>query len=137
MPLYICNAKPGLIDQATSHQIAKDITRIHCEITGAPPEFVHAFFFEESETRPLNGESVMLLGSIRSGRTDEQKAQLVHQLTEAIRERSGICDDKIVVVTADTPANWVMEGGEIFPEPGEEAEWLARYNAKIAAEKSE
>ena len=78
----------------------------------------------------------MLLGSIRSGRPDEQKAELVDQLTLSIHERAGISHDKIVVVTADTPASWVMEGGEIFPEPGDEAEWLEKYNAKIAAHKS-
>ena len=26
-------------------------------------------------------------------------------------------------------ASWVLEGGDIMPEPGEEAEWLAKHAA--------
>jgi hypothetical protein len=32
------------------------------------------------------------------------------------------------VVTVDVPSKWNMEGGELLPEPGEEAEWLARHH---------
>jgi len=27
----------------------------------------------------------------------------------------------------EVPAAWVMEGGAVMPEPGEEAAWLARH----------
>lgn len=27
----------------------------------------------------------------------------------------------------DVPASWLMEGGRIVPEPGEEAAWLAGH----------
>ena len=37
-------------------------------------------------------------------------------------------------ITSDIPASWGMEGGDIFPEPGEEAEWLEKHEAKHAAE---
>ena len=47
MPLYLCNAAKGAISDAAKPKIAADITRIHCEVTGAPPQFVHAFFVEE------------------------------------------------------------------------------------------
>ena len=42
--------------------------------------------------------------------------------------------DANAVLTADTPASWVMEGGDILPEPGEEEAWLAKHNAKLAAQ---
>ena len=38
MPLYICNAAKGAIDDAAKPKIAADITRVHCEVTGAPPQ---------------------------------------------------------------------------------------------------
>ena len=34
---------------------------------------------------------------------------------------------EVGVGTVDVPASWVMEGGELLPEPGEEAEWLERH----------
>ena len=40
-----------------------------------------------------------------------------------------ILRDKVAVVTADTPARWIMEGGHVLPEPGEEADWLAKHGA--------
>lgn len=30
-------------------------------------------------------------------------------------------------MTVDVPARWVMEGGEVLPEPGEEEAWLAKH----------
>jgi hypothetical protein len=32
---------------------------------------------------------------------------------------------RIRVDLTDVPASWLMEGGRIMPEPGEEADWLA------------
>ena len=43
--------------------------------------------------------------------------------------------DDVAVLLLDTPASWVMEGGDIFPEPGEEAEWLAAHEARAREEK--
>lgn len=133
MPLYVCNAKKGAIPEAAKPKIAADITRIHCDVTDAPPTFVHAFFFEEAAHQPLGDKTAVLFGSIRAGRTDEQKAQIVREMHQSIHEHAGIAFDDIAVATADTPASWVMEGGDVLPEPGEEAEWLARHEAKMAA----
>ena len=130
MPLYMCNAAKGAIDDSAKPKIAADITRIHCDVTGAPPQFVHAFFVEESAAQPLNGKSAFLFGSIRAGRTDAQKAQIVTEIRRSIHTHTGIPIDDINVATADTPASWVMEGGDVMPEPGEEAEWLAQHAAK-------
>lgn len=134
MPLYICNAAKGAIDNAAKPKIAADITRIHCDVTGAPPQFVHAFFVEDAPTQPLNGKTASLFGSIRAGRTDAQKAQIVSEMRASVQTHTGISLGEIAMVTADVPASWVLEGGDIMPEPGEEAEWLARHAHQPAAE---
>ncbi|MEL7032168.1 MAG: tautomerase family protein [Pseudomonadota bacterium] len=134
MPLYICNAAKGAIDDAAKPKIAADITRIHCDVTGAPPQFVHAFFVEDAPNQPLGDNTASLFGSIRAGRTDAQKAQIISEMRASIQTHTGIALDQIGMVTADVPASWVLEGGEIMPEPGEEAEWLARHNHTAPAE---
>ncbi len=134
MPLYLCNAAKGAIDDDAKRKIAADVTRIHCDVTAAPPDFVHVFFLEESDFVPLNGQTILLIGSIRGGRTDEQKAQIVREIGESIRAHTGVAPDKTFVTTTDTPASWVMEGGDILPEPGEEDEWLVAHKAKIKAQ---
>ncbi len=132
MPLYVCNAKKGAIPEAAKAKIAADITRIHCEVTDAPPTFVHAFFFEEAALRPLGDKAAVLFGSIRAGRTEAQKAKIVREMRQSIHDHAGIALADIAASTADTPASWVMEGGDILPEPGEEAEWFAAHEAKMA-----
>ena len=132
MPLYMCNAPKGKISDEAKPKIADDITRIHCDVTGAPPQFVHAFFVEDSPAQPLDGKQAVLFGSIRAGRTDEQKAKIVAGMRESVHRHAGIPLEEVGMMTVDVPASWVLEGGEIMPEPGEEAEWLAKHHAQPA-----
>ncbi|MCR9194739.1 MAG: tautomerase family protein [Hyphomonas sp.] len=134
MPLYLCNAAKGAISDEAKPKIAADITRIHCDVTGAPPQFVHAFFVEEDTAPPLDGKSAVLFGSIRANRTDAQKAQIIAEMRQSISTHTGIALDAVGMMTTDVPASWAFEGGEVMPEPGEEAEWLARHNRPSAAE---
>ncbi|MEM1086339.1 MAG: tautomerase family protein [Pseudomonadota bacterium] len=136
MPLYSCNTKTGAIPETAKAKIAQDITDIHCDVTGAPPTFVHAFFFEEATHQPLGDYTAFLFGQIRSGRTEQQKQDIRERMAASISDHAGIPVDQIFVTTTDTPASWVMEGGDLLPEPGEEAEWLAAHEAKLAAEKA-
>jgi phenylpyruvate tautomerase PptA (4-oxalocrotonate tautomerase family) len=69
------------------------------------------------------------MGSIRAGRTDEQKAEIVSELTRSIASISGRNPGEVGVATVDVPSKWIMEGGELLPEPGEEAAWLARHHS--------
>lgn len=133
MPLYICNAVPGAISDSAKEKIATDITRIHCDVTGAPSTFVHAFFFENFWMHPLDGKTIYLFGNIRHGRTDHQKAQIIKDMRDAIQLHTLTPLDDIRVETADIPASWVMEGGDLLPEPGEEGAWLAAHKEKMAA----
>ncbi|MEM1434939.1 MAG: tautomerase family protein [Pseudomonadota bacterium] len=132
MPLYLCNFAQGAIADAAKPRIAADITRIHCAVTDAPPQFVHAFFLEDAAHQPLNGKSAKLLGSIRAGRSEAQRQQIIDEMSASIQAHAGLEQNAIEVVLTDVPASWVMEGGEIYPEPGEEAEWLAQHEARHA-----
>ena len=115
-------------------KIAADVTRIHCDVTDAPAKFVHVFFFEDAPSPPLGDKSAMLFGQIRAGRTDAQKAQICAEMHASLVTHAGLDPASAHVFTADTPASWVMEGGDILPEPGEEEAWLAKHNAKLAAQ---
>jgi len=129
MPLYRCAIRKGLSTEDQRAQIAKEVVRIHCGVTAAPPSFVHAFFQEVPETDLPDGKTAFVLGTIRWGRTDEQKAQIVGDLSRSIAETLGREASEVGVVTVDIPSKWNMEGGELLPEPGEEDAWLAQHNA--------
>lgn len=127
MPLYRCAIREGLTSVEQRALIAKEVVRVHCGVTAAPPSFVHAFFNEAPAEEIPDGKAAFVLGTIRWGRSDEQKAQIVSELGASIANILGVRPEEVAVVTADIPSRWNMEGGELLPEPGEEAAWLARH----------
>jgi len=133
MPLYLCNARPGALTADAKAGIADDITRIHCDVTGAPATFVHAFHFDGGMAPDISEKTVALHGNIRAGRTDAQKKDIADQICEAVAARTGLSRDDISMTIGDIPASWAMEGGEIMPEPGEEEAWFKAHEAKAAA----
>ena len=136
MPLYIVNSKMGAMPEAAKAALADDLTEIHCRVTDASPTFVHVFFFEDGPNPPLGDKSAIVYGQIRAGRTDAQKSQIWKEMAEAVVSRAGLPAGDVHAFTTDTPASWVMEGGDVLPEPGEEEAWLARHEAKMAAERA-
>ena len=129
MPLYRFAIREGLSDEAQRARIAKEVVRIHCGVTGAPPSFVHAFFDERPPAELPDGQVAFVLGTIRWGRTDAQKAEIASELQRSVGAALGCADAEVGVVTVDIPSKWNMEGGAILPEPGEEAAWLERHRS--------
>ena len=127
MPLYRCAIREGASAPSQREQIAKEVVRIHCGVTGAPPSFVHAFFDERPASALPDGHVAFVLGTIRWGRTDEQKAEIVSELRRSVATALDCTTAEVGVVTVDIPSKWNMEGGSLLPEPGEEEAWLAQH----------
>jgi phenylpyruvate tautomerase PptA (4-oxalocrotonate tautomerase family) len=121
--------RPQLTSYEQRAAIAEHVTRIHCEVTDGLPLFVHTFFAEDDQGMLPGDKAALLLGSIRAGRTAEQKTRLVAELEEALARVLGLARDQVSVVTVDVPARWVMEGGDLLPEPGDEAAWMAKHTS--------
>ena len=129
MPLYICNTVPNTLNEQSKERIANDITEIHCAVTGAPEIFVHVAFFEESPIVPLGSDRAAVRGTIRKGRSVEQKDEIAKAIHASLDRAAGISATNATVNILETPASWVLEGGEIMPEPGEEVAWLETHKA--------
>ena len=125
MPLYRVFTRSNEFDQQTKLSIAKSITETHCGLTGAPKEFVHVFYIESSQ---VESGSVEVLGAIRSGRSEDIENMIIQKIQDAILSTTDLPRDKIKVQLMGVLAKWVMEAGAIMPEPGEEAEWFAKYH---------
>ena len=134
MPLYLCSAQKDTVTAAAKQQIAKDITAIHCEVTGAPPSFVHVAFFEDSPLFPLEDKALVVMGTIRMGRTPEQMEEITTAIRRSLATHGGVEVALTEAHLRETPASWVLEGGEIMPEPGEEAAWFAAHEARCHQE---
>ncbi|MEM1153234.1 MAG: tautomerase family protein [Pseudomonadota bacterium] len=140
MPLYTCSSQRGLISLSNKARISRAITDVHCKVTAAPPDFVHVFFFDSDPAELEQSTAAagdrpprfQLFGSIRAGRTDETKHALVSGMTERVADILAVNASEVGMSTRDVKAQWVMEGGDVLPEPGEEAAWLRRHSEKLA-----
>lgn len=128
MPLYTISTENSIAVE-TRGQLANLIMDVHCAITGAPQTFVNVVF---SENVPIKAEAKLsILGAVRKGRTAELSMTLQQELIRQIAKHLDVADSEVDLSLFEVPAQWVMEGGEVLPEPGEEAlcEWLQKGHA--------
>ncbi|GAB2889070.1 tautomerase family protein [Microbulbifer echini] len=122
MPLYTISTQRPL-SSVEQQMLVSEITEVHCTVTGAPAQFVQVVFSQGVYLRSKN--IVHVLGSIRSGRSDKIKSTLANGFIETASKVLGCPTSRCEVDLIDVPASWVIEGGAVMPEPGEEQEWLA------------
>lgn len=130
MPVYQCVARQGSVKLEQRRALAAELTRIHCDATGAAREFVDVLFLEVPEEDGFTAggplQTSRITGYIRAGRTPEVRARIMREITDRWVAITGEAAADVVVTLVDIPAAWVMKGGVVLPEPGEDAEWLAR-----------
>ena len=129
MPIYQCVVPEGSLAPGLRSQIAAELTRIHCDVTGASPEFVQVLFLDVPQGAGFVGgqPSAMsnITGYIRAGRSNEVRQQLFLRINAAWRELTGSPAERLKITLFDVPAAWIMQGGRRMPEPGNDKEWLA------------
>jgi phenylpyruvate tautomerase PptA (4-oxalocrotonate tautomerase family) len=135
MPFYQCITLAGMLAQEQKEEIVRDVTRIHCETTGALPRFVQIQF---EEVKPgdvfQNGKpsrAVRLHGRIRAGRDADTKHRLLQAYTDLIVRVARVSVDDVMVALVETPRENAMEGGVRLPAPGEEKSWLERLGSQM------
>lgn len=122
MPMYQCFTPQGSLDDEQRSAIASAFTDIHCSLTTAPPTFVHVLFHERRPKWSPTDHAIH--GGIRAGRPQDVTDSLIAQMTSALAEAAAVSPDAVTMQTRQTPASWIMEGGAVLPEPGEEAAWV-------------
>ena len=127
MPFYHAIVRPDLLSYEAREQFSGDVVDIHCGVTGAPRSFVHVLITEDQGGRLPDGASGAVAGTIRAGRTDEQKAEIHTRVSAALADRAGVDVGTVSTTSRDIPASYTMEGGALLPEPGspEEEAWKA------------
>jgi phenylpyruvate tautomerase PptA (4-oxalocrotonate tautomerase family) len=132
MPIYQCAHQHGLLTgDDMKAKIASAITDAHVEATGAPRVFVHVFFNEippgiaYSAGEP-DAEVTGITGSIRQGRTLEQKQKLIKQIVASWCEITGQSPKHVIAGLTEIESDITMEYGLILPAPGGEPEWFAK-----------
>src|SRR5215510_2609575 len=132
MPTYTCTTLEGRLTAEQKSKVAREITRIHSEVTGAPGFFAQVIF---SEIRAgdffmggaaLKHDHVFIYGHIRAGRAAVDKARMISQMAAAIGEVAQVASPRAVwVYVNELPPRQMIEFGHLLPEPGDEAAWMA------------
>jgi phenylpyruvate tautomerase PptA (4-oxalocrotonate tautomerase family) len=131
MPTYVCSAAGGRLTPVQKAEIVRSITAIHHEETGAPRYLVQVIFYDVAPDshyiagRPAPANQIWVRGDIRSGRTNDQKSQMLRRIMQDVARASGAAEDTVWVYLSDIPAENIAEYGRVLPPPGEEDAWFS------------
>ena len=119
MPLYTAITQDPIPDQ-TKAKIAEELTRIHSAVMKVPRSFVHVIFLSYPKgsgyTEGKVGAAASLNCVIRSGHTNEEKADLLKQLWSTFQSLSGVATEHLAISLQEIPASNAMEMGQIMQE---------------------
>jgi phenylpyruvate tautomerase PptA (4-oxalocrotonate tautomerase family) len=124
MPVYEFIAPAGTATLDHRREIAQAVTRVHSEITGAPPRYVHCSFAEApGGSMFVDGEetsSPRMMGLIRAGRSEELRGRLIHGIADAWSAITGDPKDELSIFLYEVPGANCFEYGAILPEASED-----------------
>ena len=132
MPTYVCWMRAGQLSPDQRQRIATSITEIHHDVALAPRYFVQVIFNElEPHSHYIGGaeaepDQIWIRADIRSGRTQQQKSQLLTRIADEVGAIADVSRENVWVYISDIPGTSVMELGHILPQPGEEDAWFAK-----------
>jgi len=129
MPTYSVTTPEGCLTNDKRAAIAREITRVHSETTGAPTYFAQVIFNDVAPGKyyvggvPLRGQQLFVNGQIRAGRTRESKEALIAQMLAAVANAAGLPTNHLWIYITDLIPGQMVEFGNVLPEPGDEGKW--------------
>ena len=137
MPTYFVNSSNLKIEKKIKEKLAKKITNIHNEATGANKYFAQVIFNKTKlgdhymGGKTVSKPEIFIYGHIRSGRTAKVKNKLLTSLREVIRKNTRLKKDNIWVYILDLKPNQMIEYGELLPKSGGEKKWFNNLPRKL------
>ena len=137
MPTYFVNLSNIKLSKTIKKKLAKKITKIHNEATGANKYFAQVIFNDTKKGNHFMGgkivakSEIFIYGHIRSGRTSKVKNKLIKGLREIIKENTKLGKDNIWVYILDLKPDQMIEYGEILPKSGDEKKWFENLPTKL------
>ncbi|WP_070107095.1 tautomerase family protein [Burkholderia plantarii] len=136
MPTYVVSAAAGRFSQEEKEGIARGITQAHGRATGAQGFFAQVIFhWIAADDHFLGGrvhdaDHVTVHGTIRAGRTAEQKSRLLEDIVGIVAGAANTGRRHVWVYLAELPPAQMAEYGRVLPQPGGEAGWLEALPAE-------
>jgi phenylpyruvate tautomerase PptA (4-oxalocrotonate tautomerase family) len=129
VPTYVCWAARGRLTADHKKRIARGITTIHSECTGAPPAFVQTIFTDvDADSHFIGGEdasdTVWVYGHIREHRDPEIRTAILQQISQLLVDVLGIDATSTWTYINPLVNTDMVEFGHTLPLPGQEAQWI-------------
>ena len=124
----------------TTHQkftLAKAITKIHADVTGAEAYFAQVIFKQLDQHDCFIGgvlldePHIFLNGQIRIGRSEQMKKQLLVELEIAIQSTTKLAGHQIWAYIDEIVPGQMIEYGQILPAVGDDSLWFSTLPASI------
>ena len=124
----------------TTHQkftLAKAITKIHADVTGAEAYFAQVIFKQLDQHDCFIGgvlldePHIFLNGQIRIGRSEQMKKQLLVELEIAIQSTTKLAGHQIWAYIDEIVPGQMIEYGQILPDVGDDSVWFSTLPASI------
>jgi len=124
----------------TTHQkftLAKAITKIHADVTGAEAYFAQVIFKQLDQHDCFIGgvlldePHIFLNGQIRIGRSEQMKKHLLVELEIAIQSTTKLAGHQIWAYIDEIVPGQMIEYGQILPAVGDDSVWFSTLPASI------
>lgn len=130
MPTYVVHLRDEALSAGQRADLARAITGLHAENTGAPKSFVQTMFVPLLDGghfiggEPADARSVWVYGHIRSGRSEQVRTALVEGIRDAVVDAAGIPAECVWVYLNELTHTDMIEFGAVLPAPGGEDAWV-------------
>jgi phenylpyruvate tautomerase PptA (4-oxalocrotonate tautomerase family) len=130
VPSYIVYSAEESLTGEQRADLARAITALHSEHTGAPKSFVQTVFLPVAPgghfigARPADPRCVWIRGDIRGGRAAKVRTALADGIAAAAERVAGIPRQYVWVYLNELAHTDMIEFGSVLPVPGEEAAWI-------------
>lgn len=129
MPTYIVFSEPGAFTETQEQRIAEAITAAHAQSTGAPRYYVQVILGAANGCRRFVGgkpseKQLWIRGDIRSGRTDNQLADLMLELMRRVAQAAEIEEDDVWIDLNEIKPSAILKYKTVFPPAGKEDVWF-------------
>ena len=120
MPTYVCSLAEGSVNDDQKEAIARALSGIHSEETGAPSYFVQVVIEEKKPTQRFLGGTrvsgqIWIRGDIRAGRTEEQRNAMMLRMMEEVGRITGVQDQDIWIYLCNLAPTDMVEYGHCCP----------------------
>jgi phenylpyruvate tautomerase PptA (4-oxalocrotonate tautomerase family) len=118
MPLYFCFTPHGAIPGPVKSGIAKEITRLHIEATGAPAAFIHVVFQDLSVgshfvAGKCDHRTSIILANFGGSKAGAVGPKLMKSVSAAWTRLTGQSEEQLVITLNEAELEALSEGNHV------------------------